>query len=193
MGSETTRGWFGVTSNAGRIRVTSGDTVTSSSSCQHANISDMLHPILTKLTHKNKCVNAHLWHDQFGVKIHKGVTEVKIVIFTKSAISPLDYSVCSCDSGTFISLIPLQNISAQISIWGWGHRDQKVIFTQNAISSDYTVWSCDSCICISSIPFTKVIGSNFNLGSQGSKGHFHQKYYNSSVLHSMTIGLIHVH
>ena len=29
-------------------------------------------------------------------------------------------------------------------------------------------------------------------GSLGSKGHFHYKCYNLSMLHSMTIGLIHV-
>ena len=32
-----------------------------------------------------------------------------------------------------------------------------------------------------------------HLGSQGSRGHFHSKCYNSSMLHSMTIWLIHVH
>ena len=32
-----------------------------------------------------------------------------------------------------------------------------------------------------------------HLGSQGSKGHFHLKCSNSSMLHSMTIRLIHVH
>ena len=32
-----------------------------------------------------------------------------------------------------------------------------------------------------------------HLGTLGSKGHFHYKCYNLSMLHSMTIGLIHVH
>ena len=32
-----------------------------------------------------------------------------------------------------------------------------------------------------------------HLGSQGSKGRFHQKCYNLSMLHKMTIRLIHVH
>ena len=32
-----------------------------------------------------------------------------------------------------------------------------------------------------------------HLGSLGSKGHFHLKCYNSSILQSMTIRLIHVH
>ena len=31
-----------------------------------------------------------------------------------------------------------------------------------------------------------------HLGTLGSKGHFHYKCYNLSILHSMTIGLIHV-
>ena len=31
-----------------------------------------------------------------------------------------------------------------------------------------------------------------HLGTLGSKGHFHYKCYNLSMLHSMTIGLIHV-
>ena len=74
-----------------------------SSFCQHANISDMLHSILTKLGHNNKCMNVHLWHDQIGVKGHVGVTGVKKVIFTKNAISPTDYMVWSCDSYIFIS------------------------------------------------------------------------------------------
>ena len=41
----------------------------------------------------NKSVNAHLWHGQFGVKGHVGVTWVKEVIFTKIAISLTDYMV----------------------------------------------------------------------------------------------------
>ena len=32
-----------------------------------------------------------------------------------------------------------------------------------------------------------------HLGTLRSKGHFHYKCYNLSMLHSMTIGLIHVH
>ena len=32
-----------------------------------------------------------------------------------------------------------------------------------------------------------------HLGSQGSKVHFHQKFYNSSMLHIITIRLIHAH
>ena len=32
-----------------------------------------------------------------------------------------------------------------------------------------------------------------HLGSLESKGHFHYKCYNSSMLHSMTMRLIHVH
>ena len=78
-----------------------------------------------------------------------------------------------------------------------GLRGQRVIFNKTTISpSGYTVWSYDLCIFISSIPSTKVIRSNFiwgHLGSQGSKGLFHQKCYNSSMLHSMTKRLIHIH
>ena len=48
-------------------------------------------------------------------------------------------------------------------------------------------------MCISSRPSTYIMWSNVNLGSLGSKGHFHLKCYNSSNLHSMTIRLIHVH
>ena len=40
--------------------------------CQHANISDMLHPILTSFDHNSKYMNAHLWHDQFGAKVMLG-------------------------------------------------------------------------------------------------------------------------
>ena len=47
-----------------------------------------------------------------------------------------------------------------------GHRVQKGHFHRNAVSPlDYRVWSCDSCIFISLIPSTKIIRSNFHLGS----------------------------
>ena len=49
----------------------------SSSICQHANISDTLGPIMLILGQSNKSVNAHFWHDQFGVIGHDGVTGVK--------------------------------------------------------------------------------------------------------------------
>ena len=51
-------------------------------------------------------------------------------------------------------------------------------------------------MCISLRPSTLVMGSNVTLGSfgvTGSKGHFHSKCYNSLMLYSMTIRLIHVH
>ena len=48
-------------------------------------------------------------------------------------------------------------------------------------------------MCISLRPSTYVMGSSVNLGSLGSKGRFHYKCYNSSMLHSLTIRLIGVH
>ena len=76
-----------------------------------------------------------------------------------------------------------------------GHRGQKGHFTKNATPTDYRVWSRDSCTCITFTPSTKVITLKIirgHLGSLESKGHFYQKCYNSSMLHSMTIRLIHV-
>ena len=78
----------------------------SSSFCQHANISETLCPMMLILGHNIKSVNAHFWRDQFGVKGHVGVTGVKKVIFTKNAISPSDYMVWSRDSCIYISLTP---------------------------------------------------------------------------------------
>ena len=78
----------------------------------------------------------------------------------------------------------------------WGHRGQKGHFTKIAISpTDYMVWSCDSCIFISQIPSTKTFGLKFtrgHLGSQGSKGHFHQKCYFSFRVHGMVMRLLHI-
>ena len=74
-----------------------------SSICQHANISDTLGLIMLILGQSNKSVNAHFWHDQFGIKGHDGVTGVKKVIFTKIAISSTDHMVWSCDSCILIS------------------------------------------------------------------------------------------
>ena len=74
-----------------------------SSICQHANISDTLGPIMLILCQSNKSVNAHFWHDRFGVKGHDGVTGVKKVIFTKIAISSTGHMVWSCDSCILIS------------------------------------------------------------------------------------------
>ena len=51
--------------------------LSSSSICQHVNISETLCPIMLILGHNNKFANAHFWHDQFGVKDHVGVTGVK--------------------------------------------------------------------------------------------------------------------
>ena len=77
--------------------------LSSSSICQHANISDTLGPIMLILGQSNKSVNAHFWHDQFGVKGHDGVTGVKKVICTKIAISSTDHMVWSCVSCILIS------------------------------------------------------------------------------------------
>ena len=53
----------------------------------------------------------------------------------------------------------------------WGHRGLKVIFSKNVSSPrDNIALSCDSCICISWLPSTKLISSNFNLGSFGVIG-----------------------
>ena len=55
------------------------DLVSSSSFCQHANISDMQHSIWTKIGHKDKNIDRNFQHDQIGVKGHDRVTEVKNV------------------------------------------------------------------------------------------------------------------
>ena len=79
----------------------------------------------------------------------------------------------------------------------WGHWGQKVIFTKNTTSpADYKVWSHDSCTCVSLTPATKVITLKIHPGSFGVTGvkrSFSLKCCNSSMLHSMTIRLIHVH
>ena len=86
-------------------------------------------------------------------------------------------------------------------LWGqmsiWGHWGQKVIFTKNTTSpADCKVWSHDSCTCVSLTPATKVITLKIHLGSFGVTGvkrSFSLKCCNSSMLHSKTIRLIHVH
>ena len=79
----------------------------------------------------------------------------------------------------------------------WGHRGQKVIFTKNAlIRPCYMAWPLISYMFISLRHCTYVMGSNVNLGSFGVtvvKRSFSLKNYSSSMLHSMTIRLIHVH
>ena len=79
----------------------------------------------------------------------------------------------------------------------WGHWGQKVIFTKNAITHPcYITWPWVSYTCISLRVFTYVIGWNVNLGSfgvTGVKSSFSINCYNSSMLHSMTIRLVHVH
>ena len=75
-------------------------------------------PILTKLGHNKKCINAHLWHDQFVVKGYAGVKGVMKVILSKILFliqitwyGPVTHAYSSAK-------YPLQKLSAQISIWG---------------------------------------------------------------------------
>ena len=67
---------------------------------------------------------------------------------------------------------------------------------QNAFSS-YRSYSSDSCILIRKIPSTKVTGLKIHPGSFGVTGvkrSFSQKKcYNLFMLHSKTMGFIHVH
>ena len=47
-----------------------------------------------------------------------------------------------------------------------GHRDQKVIFTKNATSTDYMAWLCNSCIYIHKLEtLNSIHGVKVNLGS----------------------------
>ena len=81
-----------------------------------------------------------------------------------------------------------------------GVKGQNVSYFQNfqnaSPPTDYIAWSRDSCMLISLTPSTKVIPINWiwgRLGSEGSKVDFHQKCYKSSMLHRMTIRVIHVY
>ena len=118
------------------ITSVSAASASASSFCQHANISDMLHSILTKLGHNNKCMNVHLWHDQIGVKGHVGVTRGQKGHFHQKCY--FSYRL----HGMVLWLMhihqlntPLQKLSAQILIWGYfrsqgskGHFHQKYYF-----------------------------------------------------------------
>ena len=75
----------------------------SSSFCQHVNISYMLRSILTKLGLNDQYLDCYSHTNNGGVKGYDGVTGVKKVIFTKIAIFRTDYMVWSCDSYMFIS------------------------------------------------------------------------------------------
>ena len=75
----------------------------SSSFCQHVNISYMLHSILTKLGLSDQYLDRYSHTNNDGVRGHDGVTGVKKVIFTKIAIFRTDYLVWSCDSYIFIN------------------------------------------------------------------------------------------
>ena len=86
----------------------------------------------------------------------------------------------------------------QMSTWGHlGSLSQKVIFTKNASSpSEYVALTRDLCIRISLTPSTKVISLNIHPGSFGVTGvkrSFLLKCYNSSMLYSITMKIIHVH
>ena len=75
----------------------------SSSFCQHVNISYMLRSILTKLGLNDQYLDHYSHTNNGGVKGYDGVTGVKKVIFNKIAIFRTDYMVWSCDSHMFIS------------------------------------------------------------------------------------------
>ena len=102
-GQRSTLGHLGY-SKSGRVRVVSTTHGSSSSSfCQHVNISYMLRSILTKLGLNDQYLDRYSHTNNGGVKGHDGVTGVKKVIFTKIAIFRTDYMVWSCDSYMFIS------------------------------------------------------------------------------------------
>ena len=65
-------------------------------------------------------------------------------------------------------------------LWGhrstWGHRGQTLIFTKKCIISSMLRTLSMKLLHMHQVdPSSKLIGSNFDLGSQGSKGFFHQK------------------
>ena len=83
--------------------IASRSSSSSSSFCQHVNISYMLRSILTKLHLNDQYLDPYSHTNNGGVKGHDGVTGVKKVISTKIAIFRTDYMVWSCDSYMFIS------------------------------------------------------------------------------------------
>ena len=104
-----------------------------------------------------------------------------------------DHKTHTCSS----ALDPLPMLWGQMSIWGHlGHRCQKFIFTKYAITHPcYTARPLDSYMYITLRPSAYVMESNANPGSFGVtriKRLFSIKCYNLSMLHSMTIRLIHV-
>ena len=78
----------------------------------------------------------------------------------------------------------------------WGHWGQKVIFTKNAIIRHVRQHDHKTHTCWPAWDPLPMLWGHMSiwghLGTLGSKGHFHYKCYNLSMLHSMTIGLIHV-
>ena len=74
---------------------------------------------------------------------------------------------------------------------------KKFIFTKKASSpAEYLALTCNLRICISLTPSTKVITLKIHpghLGSQGSKGHFHQKGIKSYGMHSIDAWFMHMH
>ena len=78
----------------------------------------------------------------------------------------------------------------------WGHRGQKFIFTKYAITRPCYTWPYKTHTCTSPWDLLLMLWGQMSfrghLGSLVSKGHFHWKCYNLSMLHSMTIRLTHV-
>ena len=78
-----------------------------------------------------------------------------------------------------------------------GHRGQKAIFTKNCIIRPCnTAWPWNSYICITLWPAICDMGQRSiegHIRSQGSKGHFGQKINISTIRHSMTMSLMHMH
>ena len=129
----------------------------SSSVCQHVNISETLCPTMLIPGHNNKSANGHFWHDLFGVKGQVRFTRSKGHFHQKCNFSFRLH-------GMVIGLLHIHQLDTLYKSHGsryspgviWGHMSQKVIFTKNAISpSYYMVWSCDSWCFISLTPLQK--------------------------------------
>ena len=79
----------------------------------------------------------------------------------------------------------------------WGHRGQKVIFKKKPLFLQQITWYDHVTHAYSSAryPLQKWLIWKFtpgHLGSQGSKGHFHQKCYFSFRVHGMVMRLMHI-
>ena len=109
----------------------------SSSICQHANISDTLGPIMLILGQSNKSVNAHFWHDQFGVKGYDGVTGVKKGHFHQNCyFFYRSHGMVMWLMHTY-QLVTLYKSYGRKNSCGviWGHRGQKGHFHQSGYFS----------------------------------------------------------